>query len=95
MIKRLAFSCFCMLLVALALMSLSSAAPELFELSWWSVDSGGGVSQGGDYALSYTIGQPEAGTLSGGIYTLEGGFGTGGTPDLLSERIFLPLIVSD
>jgi len=51
-----------------------------FDLSWWTVDGGGGTSSGGSYTLSGTTGQPDAGpALSGGSYTLAGGFwGAGG-----------------
>lgn len=35
---------------------------------------GGGTSTGGVYAVTGTIGQPDAGTMSGGTYTLSGGF---------------------
>ena len=46
-----------------------------YDLSWWTVDGGGTTSgTGGVYALAGTIGQPDAGTLSGGAYTLDGGF---------------------
>ena len=45
-----------------------------FDLSWNTVDGGGGTSSGGGYTLSGTIGQPDAGALSGGGYTLLGGF---------------------
>ena len=41
------------------------------------MDSGGGTSSGGMFTVSGTIGQPDAGTLSGGEYTLRGGFWTG------------------
>src|SRR6476660_9303310 len=46
-----------------------------YDLSWSSVDGGGGTSSsGGIYALGGTIGQPDAGQLSGGTYSLTGGF---------------------
>jgi hypothetical protein len=68
------------------------AAPDTpaadFTIPWWTVDSGGGVSQGGPYNLIGTIGQPEPGNLSGGIYLLKGGFWSG----LLDYRIYLPLL---
>jgi hypothetical protein len=38
------------------------------------VDGGGGTSTGGVYSVTGTIGQPDAGTMSGGNFTLEGGF---------------------
>lgn len=47
------------------------------RLDWWTIDGGGSIGQssGGVYALSGTIGQPEAGRSSlGGVYLLESGF---------------------
>lgn len=47
---------------------------QSFTLDWARVAGGGGTSTDGFYALSGTIGQPEAGrTLSGGIYSITGG----------------------
>lgn len=55
-----------------------AAANGAYDLSWWTVDGGGGsgatASTGGSYSLSGSIGQPDAGTSSGGIYALVGGF---------------------
>src|SRR4051794_25349152 len=46
-----------------------------FDMSWSTVDAGGGTfSTGGPYTWGATIGQPDAGTLSGGNYTFQGGF---------------------
>ncbi len=45
-----------------------------YSIDWQTIDGGGGASTGGVYAVSGTIGQPDAGTLSGGTYTLQGGF---------------------
>ncbi|MCA9926985.1 MAG: hypothetical protein KC419_00855 [Anaerolineales bacterium] len=45
-----------------------------YDLTWHTLDSGGGLSSGGDYSINSTIGQPDAGTLSGGEYSLQGGF---------------------
>jgi len=39
-----------------------------------SLDDGGGASTGGVYSVTGTIGQPDAGAMSGGNYTLQGGF---------------------
>lgn len=64
-------------IAALILLTLGSAAlaAGTFDLSWWTVDGGGGMnSAGGIYTLSGTIGQPDAGTLTGGAYALTGGF---------------------
>src|SRR5882672_7661805 len=48
-----------------------------FAIDWYTIDGGGRTSSSGIYTLSGTIGQPDAGTLSGGSYTLEGGFWPG------------------
>jgi hypothetical protein len=50
-----------------------------YELTWSTVDSGGGTSASddGSITLSGTVGQPDAGTLSGGVYKLEGGYWDG------------------
>jgi hypothetical protein len=61
------------LALALALTALGARAQD-FALDWWTLDGGGGASTGGVYALSGTVGQPDAGSLSGGNFGLEGGF---------------------
>lgn len=49
-----------------------------YDLAWHTIDGGGGTSAGGAFALSGTIGQPDAGVpLTGGAFTLEGGFWPG------------------
>ena len=64
-----------------------------YDLSWWTVDGGGGDSRGGAYALSGTLGQPDAGTLTGGRYRLGGGFwGGGASLSPLEPCAYLPLI---
>jgi len=52
-----------------------AAASGGFELTWFSVDGGGGTGSGGDFVLRGTIGQPDAGDHAGGDFTLRGGFG--------------------
>jgi hypothetical protein len=52
-----------------------------YDLSWYTIDGGGGTSEAGGFTLSGTIGQPDAGTMSGGGYELAGGFWTGGDAD--------------
>lgn len=65
-----------------------------YDLSWWTVDGGGVTfSSGGGYELGSTIGQPDAGVLSGGGYTLGGGFWRGGAVVLPPYRVYLPLVV--
>jgi hypothetical protein len=50
-----------------------------YDLTWNTYDGGGGTSTGGDFTLSGTAGQPDAGvqTLTGGNYKLKGGFWPG------------------
>lgn len=45
-----------------------------YSINWHTIDGGGGTSTGGVYSVSGTIGQPDAGRMSGGPYTLQGGF---------------------
>jgi len=54
---------------------LSSHAQSL-SIDWFTIDGGGGTSTGGAFAVSGTIGQPDANgqTLTGGNFSLEGGF---------------------
>ena len=48
------------------------------RIVWFTIDGGGGTSTGGVYAVSGTLGQPDAGaTLTGGNYSLTGGFWSG------------------
>ena len=62
-----------------------------YDLSWWTVDGGGGDSAGGDYTLQGTAGQPDAGTLSGGDYTLAGGFW--GAISEQAAKVYVPVIL--
>ncbi len=62
-------------------LSLLVAAPSAAEtvVDWLTIDGGGATGAGGaGVALSGTIGQPDAGTMSGGRWTLSGGFWRGG-----------------
>jgi len=64
--------------VLLFVMLAASAAGGQYELSWYTIDGGGGRSTGGPYALTGTIGQPDAAWSRGGGYELLGGFWPGG-----------------
>jgi uncharacterized membrane protein len=87
-------------LVALIVMILLVITPVLaqstqgYDLSWNTVDSGGGSSEGGGYSLGGTAGQPDAGTMSGGVYSLSGGFSPGGTLITPEYFIHLPLVAN-
>ncbi len=45
-----------------------------FGIDWFATAGGGGDSSGGDFELIATIGQPDAGDLLGGDFTITGGF---------------------
>ena len=70
---------FLVLVTALSFgLSAQSASFGDYDLSWNTIDGGGGVSSGGPYMLSGTIGQPDAAFSTGGQYELLGGFWPGG-----------------
>lgn len=80
-LRRAAWTC------CLAMTTVSAAGAQAYDpLEWSSIDSGGRMnSAGGNYLLSGTIGQHDAGLLTGGSFTLLGGFwrgGAGGTVDV-------------
>jgi hypothetical protein len=60
----------------LTITACATALPALaqYTLDWWTIDGGGGASTGGVYTVEGTVGQPEAGQLSGGAFALTGGF---------------------
>jgi hypothetical protein len=82
-----------LLLAACALLIISAGAAYAqgtLELPWWTADGGGGLSQGGDFTLHGTAGQPDAGSMQGGDYALSGGFWAGGGGKALL-KVYLPL----
>jgi hypothetical protein len=66
--------------IALLAICLLMAAPAFsqtggpYDLSWNTIDGGGGTSTGGPYMLSGTIAQPDAAYSAGGEHELLGGF---------------------
>ena len=95
--KRLRIFALLGLLVIVLAAGLLAVAPTAgaqtgggYDLTWNTIDGGGGTSSGGSYSLSGTAGQPDAGNLSGGSYSLGGGFWAGVFQGL--QRLFLPLL---
>ncbi len=89
--KALSFS----LLAALALaVSATSVSAQNYSIDWYKIAGGGGTSSNGQFTVSGTIGQHDAGgPMTGGSFSLTGGFWsllsvvqTIGSPTL---RIFL------
>jgi hypothetical protein len=65
-----------------------------YDLNWWTVDGGGGTfSTGSGYSLGGTVGQPDAGVLGNGGYTLAGGFWCGGTLAVAGYNVYLPIVL--
>ncbi len=68
----------------------SAQSGGTYDLTWNTIDGGGQMfSTGGAYSLGGTIGQADAGTMSGGSYTLSGGFWV----DFFGNKLMLPLIL--
>ena len=59
-----------------------------YELSWYTIDGGGGRSIGGPYELVGTIGQPDAAYSAGDGLELLGGFWPGGPLCLVNFEHF-------
>ncbi|MFO0830732.1 MAG: hypothetical protein U0637_02700 [Phycisphaerales bacterium] len=55
-----------------------STVSAQITVPWSTVDCGGGTMAGGVYTVSATIGQPDAGFMSGGVFEVTGGFWVGG-----------------
>ena len=48
---------------------------QSYSIDWFKIAGGGGISTGATYQVTGTIGQPDAGgAMSGGSYSLTGGF---------------------
>jgi hypothetical protein len=58
----------------LVLGAAAGALAQSYTLDWFTIDGGFGTSTGGVYSVSGTIGQPDAGKMTGGNYSLTGGF---------------------
>jgi len=90
-----------LLVIFTALLVMSAAvlgSANQYELIWWTVDGGGGVSQsaGGEFSMTCTIGQPDAGeTMSGGNFDMGGGFFGDIVPEFSPYPIYVPLVVTD
>jgi hypothetical protein len=50
------------------------ASAQSYSIDWHTIDGGSGTSTGGAFSVSGTIGQPDASAMSGGNYSLAGGF---------------------
>ena len=63
------------LITTLFAIATTMAQAQTYSVDWSKVAGGGGTSTGGVYAVSGTIGQPDAGgPLTNGQYSVTGGF---------------------
>jgi hypothetical protein len=78
---------------------------QSYSINWYTIAGGGGVSSGTNgstnYSVSGTIGQPAAATMSGGNYSVTGGFWsiisvvqTPGSPTLAITRSGSQAVIS-
>src|SRR5262245_25522859 len=66
--KQIAF------ILALGVKFTQVLSAQTYNIDWFTIDGGGGSRTGGVYSISGTIGQPDAGWMSGGSYAIDGGF---------------------
>jgi hypothetical protein len=60
-----------------------------FSIGWYSIDSGSPqASESARYAVRGAIGQADVGNLSGGVYSIDGGYWSAGGALALGVRIF-------
>jgi hypothetical protein len=59
--------------VLLALVNPQSLSAQSYSIDWYTID-GGGYSASGAYSITGTVGQPDAGSMRGGNFSLTGGF---------------------
>jgi len=63
------------LMIAGLLLALPQLQAQSYSVGWYKIACGGAAAGGGQYSISGTIGQPDAGgAMSGGNYSLTGGF---------------------
>jgi hypothetical protein len=62
------------LILLLGLLTPLFCLGQQYSINWFTIDGGGGTSTGGVFSVSGTIGQPDAGVMTDGQFTLVGGF---------------------
>jgi len=83
-------------LSALSLLAaVCGASTQSFSIDRFAMAGGGGASTGGAFESSGTIGQPDAGAMNGGSYSLAGGFwGASQTPPAADSVIIRVRVVN-
>ena len=89
-------------MILLGILVCGTGFAQQYSIDWYKIAAGGGTSTGATYQVSGTIGQPDAGgALTGGNYSLTGGFWslisvvqTAGLPNLTITHSGNSVIVS-
>jgi len=55
-------------------LSAAAVQAQSYSIDWYSMDGGSGTSTGGVFSVTGTIGQPDAGHMAGGNFSIDGGF---------------------
>ena len=63
-----------LLLMSFAFRAFAPVGGHVYTVDWYKVAGGGDTSSNGQYVVSGTVGQPEAGTMAGGQYGVVGGY---------------------
>jgi hypothetical protein len=65
------------ILLLLLMTVATSTRAQNYDIDWFKLAGGSGTSAGGVYQVSGTLGQPDAGQMSGGDFSVSGGFWPG------------------
>jgi len=90
------------LFILIGLLVPALACAQTYSIDWYKIAGGGGASSNGQYSVTGTIGQPDAGVaMTGGGYSLTGGFWslisvvqTAGLPNLSITHSGTSVIIS-
>jgi hypothetical protein len=93
--KRLTLILLIAFLLVLPLKAVLADNETVYDLSWWSVDNGGGCSSDAQYTLHSVIGQADTSQSFNSQYTLTGGFLSFGAQARQFLQIILPFIFKD
>ena len=82
------------LVITLLASGVGLSATDSFAVPWWTVDGGGAAPalSGGTLTLQGTVGQPDAGVLGNGRFSLNGGFWNPSTSNP-PRQLYLPVVV--
>src|SRR5437899_9475841 len=59
-----------------ALLGVPRAVAQPYDMGWFTIDCGGQASAAGELEVFGSVGQPDAGLLTGGGFELSGGYWT-------------------